>query len=283
VIVTALVENYADKRLPGLKTELGLAIHIDCQRTQILFDAGGTDALIHNARLLGIDLSLVNAVVVSHGHYDHADGLASFFPLNAGADVYMHSRARDKYYAGPFSAISKRIGINQGLFQKYSDRFIEVDSLTEIAEETFILTDMPRSKHIPPSQQFFFTEENGSVVPDLFKHEIALVIRENDGLVVFAGGCHCGILNLIEAVHTQFPGSIIKAVFGGFQTIEIAPFGMLLGGNVDLQWLAAELNGIPDLMKIYACHSLNRPAYNRLKKLLGDKLDYFAAGCRVVI
>jgi 7,8-dihydropterin-6-yl-methyl-4-(beta-D-ribofuranosyl)aminobenzene 5'-phosphate synthase len=282
VIVTALVENDAVKGLPGLRTEAGLAIHIDCPQTRILFDAGGSDAFVHNARLLNIDLSLIDAVVVSHGHYDHFDGLASFFPFNNGADVYMHARAKEKYYIRPFSPIQKHIGINTKLFSEYAGRFREVSSLTEIRDGTFILTDITGSRHIPPSQKYFFAEENGSLIADSFAHEIALVISEDDGLAVFAGGCHCGIINLVDSVREQFPGRVIKAVFGGFQAIEIPPFG-LLGGNIDLELLAVELDGMPDVLKIYACHSINRASYGRLKKILGHKLDYFATGCRVEV
>ena len=57
---------------------------------KILFDTGQGYALVHNARILGIDLALIRKVVLSHGHNDHTGGLAEFLRVGDGREVYAH-------------------------------------------------------------------------------------------------------------------------------------------------------------------------------------------------
>ena len=60
---------------PGLIAEQGLAILVETPNGNVLFDTGQTDATVKNAKELDIDLNLVHKIVLSHGHYDHTDGL----------------------------------------------------------------------------------------------------------------------------------------------------------------------------------------------------------------
>ncbi len=281
MIVTALVENHADHGWPGLRTELGLAIHIDCSHTQILFDAGASDAFIHNAKVLGIDLSGVDSVIVSHGHYDHFNGLAGLFPLNDKATVYLHARAADYYMAVIFGVFKKYIGIDRTLVSHHGDRIETISDAVEIADGIFTLTGLSRKYPLPPDAKILFVKKNGTLVPDRFEHEILLVIREKNGLVVFAGGCHSGILNAVASVREHFPGHVIQALFCGFHAIRLPFLGIMPGGKVDIKTLAGQLNQMEDVKKIYTCHSTSRNVHQEMKQTLGDKLEYFSTGCRV--
>ena len=68
-----------------LSTEHGLSILLETERHKILLDTGASDVFIKNAEQLGIDLSDVDYVFISHGHSDHAGGLRYFLEYNRQA------------------------------------------------------------------------------------------------------------------------------------------------------------------------------------------------------
>ena len=70
-----------------LSTEHGLSILLTTDQHKILLDTGASDLFIRNAELLGIDLSDVDYVFISHGHSDHAGGLRYFMEHNQKAKV----------------------------------------------------------------------------------------------------------------------------------------------------------------------------------------------------
>jgi len=97
--ITVLMEN---NKLKGsdFKTENGPSLLIEDKHGLILFDTGGPkNYAIQNAPKLGVDLSKVDAVVISHGHNDHTGGLLSFFKMNDKAPVYLKKEALNPYYA----------------------------------------------------------------------------------------------------------------------------------------------------------------------------------------
>ena len=82
---TVLVDNRTTD--PVLETEHGLSIFLETDRHRILLDTGASDMLIRNAERLGIDISTVDYVFISHGHSDHAGGLKHFMAVNETAKV----------------------------------------------------------------------------------------------------------------------------------------------------------------------------------------------------
>ena len=83
--ITTLIENQPgqDERLAF---EHGLSLFIEFAGKRLLFDTGQTGAFADNAEKLSIDLSQLDAVILSHGHYDHSGGLARLLPLLSPGD-----------------------------------------------------------------------------------------------------------------------------------------------------------------------------------------------------
>ena len=93
--ITILVDN---RGAPGLVTEHGLSLHIRTAGQTVLFDTGQSDACVNNSRSLGLDLSQLDAIVLSHGHYDHTGGLCAVLGLARRAELYCHPAAVSPRY-----------------------------------------------------------------------------------------------------------------------------------------------------------------------------------------
>ena len=90
ITVTTLVENSVAQGGKSLLAEHGLSFYIEAGERRILFDTGQNLAITNNARVLGIDLNRIEAVVLSHGHYDHSGGLQSVLQVNRNFTLYGH-------------------------------------------------------------------------------------------------------------------------------------------------------------------------------------------------
>ena len=86
--MTVLVDNIAQ---PPCRAEWGLSILIEADGKAILLDTGASGLFAENAALLGADLAAVDVGVLSHAHYDHSDGLDTFFCLNNTARFLLRS------------------------------------------------------------------------------------------------------------------------------------------------------------------------------------------------
>lgn len=106
--IITLIENTPGA--PGCVHEHGLSLYVETARHTLLMDTGATGAFADNAAALGLDLSRVDTVVLSHGHYDHAGGLLRLVELAPHAQIYMQRGAgRDFYHGDRYIGIDKAI------------------------------------------------------------------------------------------------------------------------------------------------------------------------------
>ena len=105
--ITILVDNNGPA---GLDTEHGLSLHIRTGGRTLLFDTGQSDACTKNAQTLGLDLAELDAIVLSHGHYDHTGGLGHVLGLTRRAELYCHPAAVSPLRRIPGSARCLRPG-----------------------------------------------------------------------------------------------------------------------------------------------------------------------------
>ena len=117
--ITVLVENSDGEGLCG---EHGLSLYIEYEGRRYLLDTGATGLFTENAAKLGLSLAEVEAVFLSHAHYDHAGGLPRFFAENAHAKVYLQEAAAENCYSEKAGA-REYIGIPRGVLREHADRF----------------------------------------------------------------------------------------------------------------------------------------------------------------
>lgn len=265
-----LVENKTDNA--GMVAEHGLAIYIEADNKKILFDAGATDIIISNAKALGVDLSEVDLAVISHGHYDHTGGFPSFCDINDGAPIYVHKDAFRQSY-----------GFENGKPEKESCGILWSDSEKKLIETRLVLTDgpvfitdniaitgtVPVSEKSSITENFYYRNEDGEWVVDDMSHEQCLVINQEEGLYVFSGCSHRGVVSAIEASKTMFPGKRIAVLVAGMH---------LYSANDDVRNDVIRQISDEEMDRVMPVHCTGIKAICELKALLGDKCIVATAG-----
>jgi 7,8-dihydropterin-6-yl-methyl-4-(beta-D-ribofuranosyl)aminobenzene 5'-phosphate synthase len=270
--ITTLLENTRLTEREDLTAQHGLALHIEWQGRQILFDSGPSAAFWDNAELLGVDLSQVEIAVISHHHYDHGGGLRRFLEGNPRAKIYLRRFERGEPEAKIFWIFGRYVGLDKKLLARYPERFEFIEGEREPVPGAFILTKIEKPYPIPRSNQRLWIKEGMRHRPDDFDHELLLVIRQESGLVIFSGCSHQGILNLVEATIKRFPGEPIRALLGGFHT--------MADSELDVQKIGERLLEYP-IQAIYTGHCTGKRSYEVLRNVMGEKLEYLPTG-RVV-
>ena len=122
--IVTLIENTGCRE--DLVQEHGLSLYIETGAVKILFDAGQSGAFADNAQKLGVDLSRVDFMVLSHGHYDHGGGIRRFLEINKTAPVYL---SRDAF-APCHNGSRSYIGLDGSLAE--NPRLVFVDGDLEL-------------------------------------------------------------------------------------------------------------------------------------------------------
>ena len=210
--ITTVVENHPGD---GLKGEHGLCFYIEHEGHVYLSDVGKTGLFVENARKLGVDLVKVEALVISHHHYDHGGGLEQFFAENDKGTVYLR-RAPEVDLVVDDPELPRYVGLDKAVLAEFTDRIRYIDRNREIAPGLHLLTEIP-SLYSKPSGDLRLKMRRGEeVLPDTFEHELVTVLEGQEELVVLTGCAHNGVLNMVEAVRQALPGKPIRAVIGGF-------------------------------------------------------------------
>ncbi len=211
--ITTLVENTATKA--GFRAEHGLSILIEKDNRYILWDTGQTDAIIHNAKLLNKDLSKIDIVALSHGHYDHVGGLKYLLDYTKPT-IYAHTDIFKKRYSKLSSDGKFRyIGIEEReFFENKQAKF----SLSRKPQEIFngIFTSGFEDMHtdFESVDKNFVYELDGKYVKDSVEDDMSLVIDLKDGVFVLFGCAHRGIINIIDNIETTFNKKVVGFLGG---------------------------------------------------------------------
>lgn len=151
---------------------------------KILFDTGENGAwLIRNIVNLEVDIGTIEAVVISHDHWDHTGGLWEVLKRRKGLKVYACP-----HFSQEFKDKVKAL----------HGTLIELEKFTEITKNIFVTGEIPgvyKGEYLP---------------------EQALVVKTKKGITVIAGCSHPGIVKILKKVKKKFPQDKLYFVFGGF-------------------------------------------------------------------
>ena len=214
--ITILVDNAEAK---GLLSEWGLSVHVQTPNATVLLDFGQSDAFAHNARILGIDLGAIDLAVLSHAHYDHANGMEAFFEANDHALLHLSEACAENCWssAGGTSDLHY-IGIREGLLERYASRIVThpVDRVTTLAPHLHLVPHARPHTDAKGHTKGMYCRLGCCLEPDGFAHELTLVCELNDGGLALLSSCsHAGVATILQEAQDAFPNQRLSAFIGG--------------------------------------------------------------------
>lgn len=270
--VTILSTMLADRGLG----EWGFAALVEADGHRILFDTGmHADVVLKNAATLGVDLSDVPDVILSHSHFDHTGGLMtlreSVRAKNPAALATVHG-AEGLFYkrieggppiiANPLLVMRPAYEATGGVFRIHAQP-------VQLYPGVWFTGPVPR-KH--PERNFpgkSRLEGPNGIVEDNVPEDAGLVINTADGLVVITGCGHCGVVNLVEHARTVVRPAKIHALIGGLHLFDAS--------EQTLAWTAGKLRefGVENLI---GAHCTGLETVYRFRAELGLGREHAVVG-----
>lgn len=236
----------------ALQNEWGLALHLETQRgadtRRTLVDFGYTaGTLLNNLALLNIDAGDIDALVLSHGHYDHFGGLVGFLEANGsrlrdglpfylgGEECFCTREAGVGDAAGNFGALDRRAIANARLDVRFAERptivadhafttgWVPAESFEKVLAPTRMTIGQQDGVGCDPTKMPAGKREVAKI-PDDFQHEQATCVHvRGKGLVVVTSCGHRGVVNSVRTAMKVSGIDKVHAVLGGFHLAPHSP------------------------------------------------------------
>jgi 7,8-dihydropterin-6-yl-methyl-4-(beta-D-ribofuranosyl)aminobenzene 5'-phosphate synthase len=265
--VTILYDAFG--KSPDLKLDWGYSALIERDGKRILFDTGNNpDILAENVKRLGVDLTKLDFVVVSHRHTDHATGLDYVLKVNPGVTVYAPRELATgfgdtvpKTFYRTDESLPKPMRYFGGqppdkiVFGKFwkGAKFMLVEIPTEVVPGIYLI---PTVSQAPPF---------------IGMAEISMGIRTEKGLVLFTGCSHAGIEKILEA--SSAIDKRISLLFGGLHLIQTT--------DPEIDRITAALQEKWNVNGVAPGHCTGEPAFAKFQKSFGE--NYHSAGVGTVL
>ncbi len=266
-----------DRAGEGLVAEHGFSLWIEVAGRHILFDTGESSAFASNAGRLGIDLSMTDILVLSHGHYDHTGGVAHLLELTGNAHIYCHPGVMSARYsikdgsARPIQIPEESAAAMKSVTPAQL-HWVE-QPLTLFEEEAHGLVvgltgPIPRETAYEDTGGPFYLDPEGTRA-DLINDDLALWIRKGNEVIVCVGCSHAGIVNTLTYVQRVTATQKLSGVVGGFHLVNASA--------ERLQRTVAVLSQFsPERM--VPCHCTGDAAAAALAEAMGDRVTYGKSG-----
>lgn len=273
--ITLLVDNLAGK---GLQHEHGLSIFIEHQGKRILFDNGQNEVLFYNAEKLSISLSNLDAIILSHGHYDHGGNLKSLLLANPNALFFAHPDCLQTRYSLHPNKPARMISLSQQTIEAIN-RFPEqqkkwVTAPTEIVNGLWISGQIPRVCDAEDTGGPFFLDTEKKQ-KDLIYDDMSIWLEDKEGITVVCGCCHSGIINTLSHIKKQTgPLTKINNLLGGLHLLSANSERM----NATLNYLQKQ-----NINHLYPAHCTGENAMLLLSKKFKNRVEIARSGLKVLI
>lgn len=273
ISLTILSENTV--RGAGLLGEHGLSYWIDTGTHRVLFDTGQGMVLGHNAGRIGIDLGQADAIVLSHGHYDHVSGLPQALDAAPKAALWFHPAATDRKFIRSPKGAARRIStdfLEAGDFG--TSRIVHrVTGPAEVVPGVWVTGGVPRTNDFEDVGGPFFLDEE-LTLPDPIADDMALYLPEPDGLSVIFGCAHSGAINTLEHIARHAGRLPVRTLVGGLHLASASPERM----DRTVAWL----RGLAP-QRMGFCHCTGVQAMHRICSEFSDACTDIHVGKRLAL
>lgn len=208
----------------ALECEHGLSFYVETPAQKFIFDCGQSGLAWKNAAKLGVDLTQINFVVISHSHYDHAGGFPSLLKIVKPKKIYTGKNFWQEKFSKTDDGFKYRgAGFTFQDLARWKIQQKICDDILKLDENSWLAGNFDTRFKVSIPEKFVRGENK---IPDNFDDEICLVLREGDGAAVVVGCSHVGILNIVSTVQRRLDLPI-KTVIGGIHSDDMKIFARL--------------------------------------------------------
>ena len=271
--ITTLSENTAG--LGNFLGEWGLSILVETDGLNILLDTGQSISASHNADILGIDLSKIDKIVLSHGHFDHTGGLRQILTkMRKEVEIIAHPDIWQAKYARRQGEADRYIGIpfmRQEL-ESLGARFNLTTESVRITDNIMTTGEIPMVTDYEEIEPYLLVKEDTGWQPDKLLDDQALIINTEPGLVVVLGCAHRGIINTLYHAQQLTGVKAIHTVLGGCH---------LMDASEERVWLTIAALKELAVQRLGVSHCTGLPASAIMAQEFGDSFSFNNAGTSI--
>jgi 7,8-dihydropterin-6-yl-methyl-4-(beta-D-ribofuranosyl)aminobenzene 5'-phosphate synthase len=271
--ITTLSENTANT---VYLAEWGLSMLVEADGLKVLFDTGSGIAAVHNAQLMGVDLSAVDRIVLSHGHYDHTGGLFEVLRIAGQKEVIAHPDVWGRKYGRMEGGPERYVGIpfaREGL-EAMAAPFNLSTKPVKLSDHIMTTGEIPMLNDYESIETYLLIKEGEELKQDSLNDDLALIIDAEFGLVVILGCGHHGIVNTLRHAQKLTGKELIYAAIGGTHLVHAS--------KERLEKTAAALKEMGvQYLGVSHCTGFASSAY--LAREFGDRFFLNNAGTRITL
>lgn len=271
--ITTLSENTAG--LGNFLGEWGLSILVETGEVNVLLDTGKSISASHNADILGIDLSKIDKIVLSHGHSDHTGGLRQILTrMRKEVEIIAHPDMWAAKYARRQGEADRYIGIpfQRQELESLGGSFNLTTKPIKITDNIMTTGEIPMVTDYEETDPDLFVKEATGWQPDKLLDDQALIINTEQGLVVILGCAHRGIVNTIYHAQQLTGVKQVHAVLGGSH---------LISASEERVWLTIAALRDLGVQRLGLCHCTGLSTSVLLAQEFGDSFFFNNTGTSI--